>query len=350
MEIKSLIQKHIGLYMSRYGSNALPEQLKALTSIQHCRTTESGELYVECPDCSHGEWRPLSCGNRHCPKCLNHQTTQWLEKQQEKLMPVPYFLVTFTLPYELRYLAYGHQKTVYSTMFECAAEVLKSFAANPQHLGAEIGMTMVLHTHARDLSYHPHIHVLIPGGGVNKRLCRWVRVKNDYLFNGFALAKKFHGKFLDMISTAGLNLPKTIPAKWVAHCEYVGNGLPALKYLANYLYRGVISEKNIVANHNGNVTFRYRDSTTGEFRYRTLKGEVFLHLILQHVLPRGFRRVRDYGFLHGNARKIRTLIQLILHVFTWRQPKQRQRPKFSCPKCQATMTVTRFRFDYGKAG
>jgi hypothetical protein len=350
MEIKSLIQKHIGPYMSRYGSNALPEQLKALRSMQQCRTSESGELYARCPDCHHGEWRPLSCGNRHCPKCLNHQTSSWLDKQQAKLMPVPYFLATFTLPYELRYLAYGHQKTVYSILFESVAEVLRTFAANPKHLGAEIGMTMVLHTHARDLSYHPHIHVLIPGGGIHKRLCKWIRVKNNYLFNGFALAKMFRGKFLTMIRAAGLTLPDAVPAKWVAHCDYVGNGLPALKYLAKYLYRGVISEKNIVAMQDDTVTFRYRDSTSGEFRYRTLKGEVFLSLIVKHVLPKGFRRVRDYGFLHGNASKIRTLIQLILHVFTWIQPEQRQRPKFSCPKCKAAMKVTHFRFDYGKSG
>jgi len=131
-------------------------------------------------------------------------------------------------------------------MFSCAAEVLRTFAANPKHLGAEIGMTMVLHTHARDLSYHPHIHVLIPGGGIDRRLCKWRRVKSDYLFNGFALAKKFRGKFLDMIRAAGLTLPGTVPMKWVAHCEYVGNGLPALKYLARYLYRGVISEKTLL--------------------------------------------------------------------------------------------------------
>ncbi len=350
MDIKSLINQYLGKYMSRYGGNAIPEQLRALRSILHCRTAASGELYARCPDCRHGEWRPLSCGNRHCPRCLNHQTSSWLDKQQAKLMPVPYFLATFTLPYELRYLAYGHQKTVYSIMFECIAEVLKTFAANPKHLGAEIGMTMVLHTHARDLSYHPHIHVLIPGGGINKRSCRWIRVKNDYLFNGFALANKFRGKFLNMIRTAGLILPDTVSAKWVAHCEYVGNGLPALKYLARYLYRGVVSEKNIVASQNGKVTFRYRDSTTGEVQHKTLKGEDFLHLFLKHVLPRGFRRVRDFGFLHGNARKIRTLIQLVLHVFIWTQPKQRQRPTFSCPKCRAPMTVMHFRFDYGRSG
>lgn len=350
MEIKSLIKKHIGLYMSRYGSNALPEQIKALRSMQHCRTNLSGEFFAACTQCTHGQWKPLSCGNRHCPKCLNHQTSSWLDKQQEKLLPVPYFLVTFTLPFELRYLAYGHQKTVYSIMFECAANVLRAFTANPKHLGAEIGMTMVLHTHARDLSYHPHIHILIPGGGINKRLCKWIRVKKEYLFNGFALAKKFRGKFLDMVRIAGLPLPESVSPNWVAHCEHVGNGLPALKYLARYLYRGVISEQNIVAMKNGLVKYRYRDSATGVIRYKTCKGEVFLNLLLKHVLPKGFRRVRDYGFLHANARKIRSFIQLILRVVIPVQSKPRPKPKICCPRCSAEMEIVRFRFDYQRPG
>jgi hypothetical protein len=350
MDLANIVHQYFDLYLDRFGSTALPEQIKTLRCILNCRTPKSGELYVECPDCSHGEWRPLSCGNRHCPKCLNHQTSIWLDKQQEKLMPVPYFLVTFTLPYELRYLAYGHQKRVYSTMFKCAAEVLRDFGANPKHLGAEIGMTMVLHTHARDLSYHPHIHALIPGGGVDKRLCRWIKVQQEYLFNSFALAKKFRGKFLDLLQSAGLQVPDGIPDKWVAHCEHMGNGIPAVKYLSKYLYRGVISEKNIIDNRDGYITFRYRDSTTGEIRFRKIKGEEFLKLILKHVLPRGFRRTRDYGFLHGNARKIRTLVQLILHVVTWVKPPIRSRPSFICAHCKAAMVVQRFRFDYGRSG
>lgn len=347
MNLRKLIHQYYNQYMDRYGNTALPEQSKALQSILGCRTSESGELYMECPDCSHGEWRPLSCGNRHCPKCLNHQTSKWLDRQQEKLMPVPYFLVTLTLPFELRYLAYGHQKIVYSAMFRCATQTLTQFGANTKHLGAEIGMTMVLHTHARNLDYHPHIHILIPGGGINKRLCKWVRVKNDYLFNGFALAKLFRGKFLNYLRTCGISIPDKIPEKWVAHCEHVGNGAPALKYLARYLYRGVISEDNIIANYKGQITFKYRESTTGKIRWRTMKGEEFLHLFLKHVLPRGFRRVRDYGFLHGNAKKVRSLIQLILHVIIPSPQQGRPTPTFTCPHCKVAMNIKRLRFRYG---
>lgn len=209
---------------------------------------------------------------------------------------------------------------------------------------------MVLHTHARDLSYHPHIHALIPGGGINTKLCRWIRVEKQYLFNGLALAKNYRGKFLDLLRSTSLPIPNRLPGKWVAHCKHIGSGMPALKYLARYLYRGVISENDIVANSHGKITFRYRDSKTGEFRYKTVKGEDFLHLLLKHVMPRGFRRTRDYGFLHGNAKKIRALIQLISHVFARAKPGVRPRPSFVCPNCRAAMVALRFCFDYGRSG
>jgi len=175
-------------------------------------------------------------------------------------------------------------------------------------------MTMVLHTHSRRLDFHPHVHVVVPGGGVDKRRRQWKKKKGKYLFNEFAMATVFRARFLAALKNAGLPIPKNVPPKWVVDCEHVGKGITALKYLSKYLYRGVISEKNIVLNRNGRVTFRYIESKTGNIRYRTLKGEDFLHLIMQHVLPKGFRRVRDYGFLHGNAKKLLFLVQLILHV------------------------------------
>ncbi len=349
MELASLVHQYYEPLIERYSGTILPEQLKALTAILRCRTPASGELYVECPDCKHGEWRPLSCGNRHCPRCQNHQTSLWIDRQMEKLMPVPYYMVTFTLPYQLRPLAYARQKTAYALMFKCAAAVLRNFGFKKKHLGAEIGMTMVLHTHARNLDYHPHIHVVVPGGGIDKRLCKWKRIKGDYLFNGRALAKAFRGKFLAEAKMAGLTIPGNVPKKWVAHCKHVGSGATALQYLSRYLYRGVISEKNIVDNKDGVVTFKYIDSDSGELRYRKLKGEQFLKLLLKHVLPRGFRRARDYGFLHGNAKKLRTLVQLILHVIIRPQPP-RTRPTFSCRCCQATLRILRFRNDYVQSG
>jgi len=342
MEMAAIVNQYYTEYYNKHGKKALPSHLKTLNAIQRCRTAGSGELYVKCPKCEHSEWRPLSCGNRHCPKCQNHATSQWIDKQQKKLLPVPYFMVTFTLPRELRSLAYHHQKLVYSLLFDCAVSTLKSFGLNRKHLGAEIGATMVLHTNSRRLNFHPHIHAVVPGGGVDKRLRQWKRVKTDYLFHHKALAKFFRGRFLAGLKQAGLSLPKNIPEKWVVGCTGAGKGIAALKYLSRYLYRGVIQEKDIVANENGFITFRYIDSDTGETKYRKIKGEDFLQLITQHVFPRGFRRVREYGFLHGNAKKLRSLIQLILRVRIF-PIKPRPRPAFKCSCCKTEMVILAIR-------
>ncbi len=250
-------------------------------------------------------------------------------------------MVTFTLPYELRALAWRNQTTFYQRLFATATSTLKDFGLNPQQLGADLGMTAVLHTHSRRLDYHPHLHVVIPGGGVNRTARQWKKTRGKYLFNHTALARVFRARLLAAIKAAGLALPAKLPDQWVVDCKHVGKGKPALKYLSRYLYRGVISENNIVANHHGKVTFRYTDSKTGQTRYRTLKGEDFLWLVLQHVLPKGFRRVRDYGFLHGNARKLLTLIQLTLKVVITIRPA-RPRPVFSCPRCQSPMQILAF--------
>ncbi len=342
MEMSSIVQQYFAPFSAKYGARALPSHWKTLQAILRCRTPDSVELYVQCPDCEHGEWRPLSCGHRHCPKCQNHEASRWIDKQQSKLLPVPYFMVTFTLPYELRELARCNQKVIYSILFSTGASTLKKFGLNSKRMGGEIGMTMVLHTNSRRLEYHPHIHVVIPGGAVNRGRRCWKKVKGKYLFRQTSLAKVFRALFLTGVREAGLLLPQSIPARWVVDCAHVGKGMTVLKYLSRYLYRGVISEKNIVASRDGLVTFRYVDSSNGKTEFRTLPGEDFLRLILQHVLPRGFRRVRDYGFLHGNAKKLLSLVQLILHVITT-EVKQRPRPAFKCPCCKAAMNILEFR-------
>jgi hypothetical protein len=342
MKLASLMDQYHDALQAQYGSRILPGHLRAIEAIRQCRTPEAGELFVHCPECNHAEWRPRSCGHRSCPQCQNHEASVWLDRQQAKLLPVEYFLVTFTLPYELRFLAWDHQSLVYELMFSCVASTLKDFGLNPTNLGAHIGMTALLHTHTRRLDYHPHIHVVVPGGGVDKSRKQWKKKKTKYLFNVFALATVFRARLLEALHKEGLNTPESVPRKWVVHCTHVGKGLPALKYLSRYLYRGVLPESNIVASHHGNVTFKYAESRTGKTRYRSLKGEDFLWLVLQHVLPKGFRRVRDYGFLHGNAKKLLSLVQMVLHVLIQARIT-RSRPAFLCPKCHAPMRITAFR-------
>ncbi len=349
MKMAPIINQYYDDFMTQYGDTALPSHLKALNAIRNCRTPDSGELYVQCPDCNHSEWRPLSCGHRSCPQCQNHEASLWIDRQQKKLLPVLYFMVTFTLPYELRSLTFHHQKVVYSILFFCVSNTLKDFGLNPKKLGAEIGMTMMMHTHNRKLDFHPHIHAIVPGGGINKRRRQWKKKKGKYLFNQDAMANVFRARFLAALNESGLSVPNKVPPKWIVDSRHVGKGITALKYLSKYLYRGVISEKNIISNQNGQVTFRYIESKTGNTLYRTLKGEAFLHLIMQHVLPKGFRRVRDYGFLHGNAKKMLFLVQLILHAVI-KKIEQRPRPVFKCPCCKSPMIILGFRRTAWKPG
>nr|WP_153305828.1 transposase [Desulfogranum mediterraneum] len=227
--------------------------------------------------------------------------------------------------------------------------VLKDFGLNPKHLGAEIGMTMVLHTNIRRMEYHPHIHVVIPGGDIDRRNRYWKKLKGKYHSNERALAKVFRARFLSVIQAAGLVNPKKASGEWVAHCVNVERGGEALKYLSRYLYRGVLSEQNIVSSHDEQVRFKYVESESGETKFRILPGEEFLHLMMQHVLPKGFRRVRGYGLLHGNAKRLRSLIQLILHVIT-EQFAPRPRPVFKCPCCKDPMLIVAFRRNISRPG
>lgn len=338
MRLSHIIEEYYDAFQTRYGDKALPGQINALNAMLSCRTPDAGQIYTACPDCNHLQQHPLSCGNRHCPHCQNHETSQWIDRQQNKLLPVQYFMVTFTLPCQFRDVAYLNQRAVYSLMFSCVSGTLKDFGLNPRHLGAQIGMTMVLHTNSRRLNFHPHIHVVVPGGGVDPSRRQWKKKKGKYLFNHKALAKVFRARFLDGLNKKNLPIPKGTRPKWVVDCERVGAGLSALKYLSRYLYRGVISERNIIANQNGQVTFRYIDGKTKKVCTRTLNGEDFLRLILLHVLPRGFRRARDYGFLHGNAKKLLFLVQMILHVRITAIVR-RPRPVFKCPHCGQPMKI-----------
>jgi hypothetical protein len=300
-----MIFAHIAArYLKRYkttqGRSASAAQWSALNAILGCRTEQYGQMQLSCPSCDWQTDRYLSCGHRSCNQCQNHCTTEWLQRQVTKLLPVENFMVTFTLPYELRALARANQKAIYTLMFQCAVSTLKDFGLNDKALAAELAMTAVLHTHSRCLDYHPHVHIVVPGGGVNKRRNEWRKLKGRYLFNGFQLATVFRARLLKMIRQSGLKAPKT-PKEWVVQCQTVGKGLPALKYLSRYLYRGVISNQNIIGDDGTYVTFQYKDSETGEIKTRRLLGEDFIALVLQHTLPKGFRRSRDYGFSPGGA-------------------------------------------------
>ena len=341
MQLASLIQQYRPAFEQRYAHALLPSHHNAINALLRCRTPDAGTMHLQCNACAEPMAQPQSCGHRSCPKCHHHDTNQWLDRQCAKLLPVDYFMVTFTLPRELRALAWQQQSCVYNLLFDTATRTLKDFALKPRFLGADIAMTAVLHTHSRRLDFHPHLHVIVPGGGIQRARRQWLKVKDKYLFNQQALSKVFRARFLTALNDAGLNIPSPMPTDWVVDVQHVGRGEPALKYLSVYLYRGVISEKNIVANQNGLVTFEYLEARTGSMRTRTVPGADFLWLGLQHVLPKGFRRVRDYGFLHGNAKTRLALVRYVLRVIVEALPP-RPRPTFTCPTCRAPMQILAF--------
>ena len=343
MRLAEIIRQHEADYRQRYPQHCTPERGRALRAIQHCRSAMAPHLLAACTACDERRLIPHSCGHRSCPHCQPHEGEIWLERQRRLQVPAEYFLLTFTLPGELRPLAARVPRQVYATLFAAAWATVQAFCRNDRQLKGEAGAVAVLHTHSRRLALHPHVHLAMPAATLDARQRRW-RTKTGYLFNHQALAKVFRGKLLAALRAEGLKLPGQLPVKWVVDCKSVGDGEKALIYLGRYLYRGVIRESDILRCEAGQVSFRYRDSQSGEMAVRTVSGADFLRLILQHVLPKGFRRARNYGFLHPNKKGLIALLQTVLRV-TLRTPPAaaKPRPRFLCPCCGAPMAVKRRR-------
>jgi hypothetical protein len=334
MQLADLFRRYRAQLDDKYARQLLPEQRRAADSIVKCRTGDCGETLVFCPQCGLQHSHAHSCGHRSCPQCQNHTTTQWLQRQQAKLLPVRYYLLTFTIASELRSTVYRNQRLLYEAMFAAVTETLREVASNPRYLGAEPGMTTVLHTHSRSLLFHPHIHVIMPGGGVDKKIGVWRQGNRNYMFPAAVLKTLFREKFLARCRQIGITYPRSLHRlDWVVNIKAAGRGKPALKYLSKYLYRGVIQERNILSDIDERITFEHEESKTGLRKTRTLPAADFLFLILKHTLPKRFRRTRDHGFLHGNAKRTLRLVLLILR----RAPviPQLAPPTIQCPFCKA---------------
>lgn len=336
MKIKRLIQRYGQKLHDRYGQRLLPSHRKALDAMLACRS-HCGEFYSVCSQCPHKEIVPLSCGHRSCPQCQHHLGDNWLQRQQNKLLPTNYYMVTFTLPSELRSTAWQHQSILYDILFQAAIEAMQTVAKN--NFKIQLGMTAVLHTHKRDKGFHPHLHIALPGGGLSltSKKPRWKPLPQNFIINEFALATVFRGIFFRMLFEQAIELPTGIPKQWVCHIRNVGKGDKALQYLSRYLYRGVISENDILVDQQGQVTFQYKESKTKTLRTKTQPAEEFIWTLLAHVLPRRFRRVRDYGFLHGNAKKLLEKIQSTLNV----KKDKAKKPKkvMLCKACYKPMEI-----------
>src|SRR5512135_83055 len=303
--VADVLRRYGGQYLERFGATMPGEHKKVLHAITACRTGELGTVLYACQSCGEIHAIGRSCGNRHCPTCQHDKTKAWLEKQTDRLLPCPYFLVTFTLPAELRALARSHQRVIYAALFEASSEALRALAANPRFVGTDrLGFFGVLHTWGRTLEYHPHVHYVVPGGGLSADGSRWLPSRADFLVPAKALSIVFRAKFRDILRREGLlNLvaPAVWSRDWVVHSQATGDGRASLRYLAPYVFRVAIGDRRIVSCDDGKVTFAYRRVGSNRPRRMTLDAIEFLRRFLQHVLPAGFPNVRHYGFLSPSS-------------------------------------------------
>ncbi len=297
IEVADILRQHGAAYRARH--TLLPSQERALRDIENCRTEFFGGHVAQCDHCGLLRYAYHSCRNRHCPKCHGEQADVWLERQHSLLVPVPHFLLTFTLPAELRSLAFGHQKAVYGALLRCAAESVLKLTADPRWLGATPTVLAVLHTWTRAMLYHPHVHLLVSAGGLGADGQHWIGAKHPaFLVPVRALSIIFRAKMRDAFQALRpeVRAPSRVWEKpWVVHSQHAGSGTKVLEYLARYVFRVAITNSRIEAFEHGKVTFRYRDNRTQQLCHVCVPAEEFIHRFLHHVLPRGFPKVRHYG-------------------------------------------------------
>lgn len=352
--LAAIIQEFERAYLAQYSPSMLPSQRKALSAMKLCRSRLGPGMLAQCGGCGDQRIVPHSCGHRHCPHCQHFESQRWIERQTKALVPGSYFLITFTLPAELRRLVWQHQRLLYAALMDCAWATLRSFSQNHRQLQGSPGAVAVLHTHSRRLEFHPHVHLAMPAAALDADKRRWRTLKKSakgdgYLFNHKALAKVFKAKFLAVLAELGLPLPANLPRTWVVDCKGVGSGEKALVYLGRYLYRGVIQEREILRCQNGLVTYRWKNSKTNKPEQRTLSEVEFLRLVLQHVLPKGFRRARNYGFLHPNSKRLISLLRLLVFKSCGNTAAPSatatptERAKLLCRCCGGVMRIVRRR-------
>jgi Putative transposase/Transposase zinc-binding domain len=314
VELADIFHHHGPEYRAKFGDRMPPSHLRALHDIEQCRTESLGGHLYYCEPCQQPHYSYHSCKNRHCPKCQNDQAEQWLANQQSLLLPVPHFLVTFTLPDQLRTLARSHQQTMYNLLFRTSAEAVQALALDPRFIGGRVAMVGVLHTWTRDLRYHPHVHYVVAGGGLTAA-GHWHASQQDFLMHVKPLSVLFRAKFRDGLKKTALFPLVDAPVwqkDWVVHCEPVGRGQAAFRYLAPYIFRVAISNRRILQLEDGKVTFQYKEAATNQRKTCTVPAEEFIRRFLQHVLPNRFIKVRYYGLLSPGNRHLLTRARQLL--------------------------------------
>ena len=376
LEVADIFRDHGPAWRQTNAGHVSLDQLKVMSAIERCRTAALGGYVARCENaaCGHTQIAYNSCRNRHCPKCQAAAARRWLAEREAELLPVPYFHVVYTLPSKLRDIAYQNKRVVYDLLMKAAAETTLAIAADRKRLGARIGISAVLHTWGSAMTHHPHVHMIVPGGGLSFDGTRWVAARSDFLVHVKVLARLFCGKMLAMLvdahaagqltffnRLAGLADKKTFKRfigplrhiKWVVYCKAPFAGpKQVLRYLSRYTHRVAISNRRLIAADDTGVAFRWKDyRIEGPDRWKTMRlhPHEFIRRFLMHVLPKGFHRIRHYGlFASANRAESIAKARTFLGV-TPPAAEPQQQPKVTpdaprvlpcpCPRCGARMIV-----------
>jgi hypothetical protein len=374
LEVADIFRAHGPAWRQAQQTHLSLGQLKVMSAIEQCRTSTLGGHVLHCPACEHDDIAYNSCRNRHCPKCQASTAKRWLEARQADLLPVDYYHVVFTLPAPISAIAYTNKTVIYGLLFAVAAETLRTIAADPKHLGARIGATLVLHTWGSALTHHPHVHGIVPGGGLSLDGERWVACKLGFFLSVRVLSRLFRRRFLEELSKAQAAgqlqffgkyahladasafadwLAPLKKCEWVVYAKRPFSGPSAvLAYLSRYTHRVAIANSRLLSLDEQGVTFRWKDyRAKGKTRHKTmtLNTDEFIRRFLLHVLPSGFHRIRHYGLLANGVRR-EQLAQVCERLQVMPADRelnggdseavgQSAQPTFVCPDCGAAMII-----------
>jgi Putative transposase/Transposase zinc-binding domain len=375
LEVADIFRNHGPAWRKANAGHVSLGQLKVMSAIERCRTVALGGHVLRCEDCSHTVIAYNSCRNRHCPKCQGAAAREWLAEREAELLPVPYFHVVFSLPAKIADIAYQNKAAIYNILFKASAETMITIAADPKHLGARIGVLSVLHTWGSALNHHPHVHMIVPGGGISLDGERWIACRPDFLLYVGVLSRLFRRLVLEKLTAAhragalqffgkhaalangrafAAYLAPLHNSKWVVYCKHpFGGPEEVLRYLARYTHRVAISNRRLISLDDKGVTFKWKDyRLEGPERYNkvmTLDTDEFIRRFLMHVLPPGFHRIRYYGFLTSQARakniaRIRELLAVPLIPIDAikalnTKPEESKTPEQPCPCCGGHMRI-----------
>jgi len=326
LEVGDIFRRYGEAYRDKHGASMSPAQRRVMSAIESCRTAALGGHLEQCDECGHERNCYNSCADRHCPKCQSLARAQWIEDRQSELLEAPYFHVVFTVPAEIAAMAYQNKEVVYGILFQATAETMSTIAADPQHLGAEIGFFAVLHSWGQTLQFHPHLHCVVPGGGISPDGQRWVSCRPDYFLPVPVLSCLFRRLFLESLQKAfdagklqffgaleplrdrrafGQQLARAKNSQWVVYAKRPFAGpQQVLDYVGRYTHRVAISNHRLLDIENDQVRFEWKDYRAGgQVKTMSLSADEFIRRFLLHVLPNGFQRIRYYGFLGNRYRQ-----------------------------------------------